>query len=148
MSAFDSRCMNKHFWRHYVEMVVAMGVGMAVLGPLVMLIADAAGWSYLLGRTEPMALSMAAEMSAGMAAWMRFRGHTWRPILEMCAAMFAPFLFLFVPYWLDWFGPTVLMIVGHVLMLPAMLVVMMRRVDEYGTHRHHSKAQARHEPVS
>ena len=41
------------------------------------------GTSYLL---------MAIDMSVGMAAWMRLRGHGWASTLEMCAAMFVPAL--------------------------------------------------------
>jgi hypothetical protein len=128
--------MNKSFWRHFVEMVIAMGVGMAVLGPQWMMATDALGWSSLFRRTEPMALAMATEMSIGMAAWMRFRRHGWAPILEMCAAMFVPFLLLFIPYRLGAVGPTTVMIAGHVLMLPAMALAMLHRLDEYAGHRH------------
>src|SRR5262245_49606318 len=73
--------------RHYVEMVLAMTAGMLVLGMardlvgLAVPMAEHPGASYLL---------MATDMSIGMAAWMRFRGHGWAGTLEMCAAMYVP----------------------------------------------------------
>ena len=66
------------FTLHYVEMIVAMFVGMFALAPL---------WSWLVpgvnDRADVSAMVMATNMSIGMAAWMRFRGrgatrrHSW-----------------------------------------------------------------------
>ncbi len=42
---------------------------------------------------------MAIDMSIGMAAWMRFRRHSWGGTFEMCAAMFVPLTFC------PWYGP-------------------------------------------
>lgn len=127
--------MRRPFIRHYLEMLAAMMAGMLVLGPLGMIAAGSLGWSQAFERTEPMALAMATEMSVGMVAWMRFRGHGWGPALEMCLAMFVPFLVLFVPYWLGVIGEGAVMVLGHVLMLPAMALVMLRRPEEYGGQR-------------
>src|SRR3954449_772086 len=63
----------RHFVLHYVEMVVAMLVGMFVLGPVESLV-----WPSLTARADVGALVMATNMSLGMGAWMRFRGHSWR----------------------------------------------------------------------
>jgi hypothetical protein len=135
MTSARTTVTNRYFWRHYLEMVLAMGAGMAVLGSLRMLAADALGWSAWFERLEPMALAMATEMAVGMAVWMRYRRHRWTPILEMSAAMFAPFLLLFLPYWAGVLGAGGVMVAGHVLMLPAMALVMLRRPEEY-TPRH------------
>jgi hypothetical protein len=90
-----------------------------------------------------MAVAMATEMSVGMAVWMRYRRHRWAPILEMCAAMYAAFLILFLPYWAGVLGAGGVMVGGHVLMLPAMALVMLRRAEEYaGRHRHTGRAAA------
>ncbi len=83
-----------HFVRHYLEMVVAMLVGMFALGPL-----EDAVWPALFARTDVGVLVMATNMSIGMGAWMRFRGHSWRGIAEMSAAMYLPFVVLLLPYW-------------------------------------------------
>lgn len=119
--------VNRQFWRHYLQMLAAMVVAMMILEPLRMVVVDALGWSGAFDRVEPLALAMAAEMSVGMVAWMRFRGHGWQPTLEMCAAMFVPFLVLFVPYWAGVLGADAVMVGGHVLMLPAMALVLLRR---------------------
>ncbi|MET9227574.1 hypothetical protein [Lentzea sp. NPDC003310] len=106
--------------RHGVEMLVAMLVGMALLGPL---------WTP--ERVELAALWMAVSMSVPMALWMRYRGHG--RIVEMCAAMFVPYLVLLVPYWAGWVDGAMVEMGGHVLMLPAMAFVLIRYRDEHGT---------------
>jgi hypothetical protein len=121
-----------HFARHYAEMVIAMLAGMAVLcGGLTVLAGD--GWKsdapalYLLW--------MAFTMSVPMVAWMRHRGHGWRPAGEMTASMFVPTLAAIA---LLRAGTTddldTLMAVQHVAMFPAMLVAMLLRLDEYTGH--------------
>jgi flagellar biosynthetic protein FliP len=74
---------------------------------------------------------MATNMSVGMAAWMRFRGHSWRGIAEMSGSMYLPFVVLLVPYWAGMVGEGALTTWGHVLMLPAMAAVMLLRPEEY-----------------
>ena len=115
-----------HFVRHYLEMVVAMLAGMLVLGPL-----EGVVWPALTARPDVGVLVMATNMSIGMGAWMRFRGHSWRGIAEMSAAMYVPFAVLLVPFWAGAIGEHALMTWGHVLMLPAMALVMLLRPAEY-----------------
>jgi hypothetical protein len=130
--------MIRPFLRHHLQMLAAMVVGMLVLEPVRMVAADALGWSGFFARTEPLALAMATGMSLGMIAWIRYRGHRWRVMLEMCLAMFVPFLALFVPLWAGAMSGDVVVVVGHVLMLPAMALVMLRRPNEYGRRADHS----------
>jgi len=124
------------FVGHYVEMVIAMALGMA-LDPL---------WSLaipgIFDRPDVHTMVMATDMAIVMALWMRIRRHSWRHIGEMCAAMYAPFVVLLGPYWLGAISADALMMVGHTLMFPAMLVPMiLRRRDYYGHHhRHHHAA--------
>ena len=115
-----------HFVRHYLEMVVAMLAGMYALGGLEGLVAPS-----LTARADVAAMVMATNMSLGMAAWMRFRGHSWRGIAEMSASMYLPFVVLLVPYWAGLAGEGVLMTWGHLLMLPAMAIAMLLRPAEY-----------------
>src|SRR5512140_195499 len=74
------------FARHFIEMCVAMCVGVA-LANVVIGVADA-----ITGRDLPEQLPalsllvLAVFITLPMVAWMRFRGMAWRPILEMCAA--------------------------------------------------------------
>jgi hypothetical protein len=116
---------------HYLEMVVAMAVGMVALHPVWTLLFDAFGWSGVLDRPEPMALVMATNMTIAMTAWMRFRGHGWRPCAEMGAAMYLPFVVLFVPMWAGLISSGGMLLWGHVLMLFAMAGAMAIRPHEY-----------------
>jgi flagellar biosynthetic protein FliP len=117
---------NLKFLGHFVEMVVAMVVGMAALGPLWTLM-----WPDLPSSPAAHTMVMATDMAIGMALWMRLRGHGWRGIAEMSAAMYVPFLLLLGPYALGMISGAALMLGGHVLMLPAMLLAMLRHRHEY-----------------
>jgi hypothetical protein len=119
------------FALHYVEMIIAMFVGMFALGFL----QSAVGLGISHDRYPDLGyLVMAFNMSVGMAAWMRFRGHAWRPTLEMCAATFAPAVPLFPLLWLDVIDGGTLMILAHIAMFPLMLGVMLLRRAEYTHH--------------
>ena len=115
-----------HLVRHYLEMVVAMVVGMVVLGPVWQLV-----WPGLSGHVAADALVMATDMAIGMGGWMRFRGHSWSAIGVMSAAMYLPFLVLLVPFAAGAITGGALMAGGHVLMLPAMALAMTWRRHEY-----------------
>ena len=124
------RTRSTHSWRrlarHYLEMVVAMMLGMLVLGALRDVVgltvpfAEHPGTSYVL---------MATDMALAMAAWMRFRRHGWGGTLEMCAAMYVPALLLPL-VWAGAMGAMTFMVLAHVLMLVAMLAVIVRRRHE------------------
>ncbi|MGY1630534.1 hypothetical protein ACI784_02325 [Geodermatophilus sp. SYSU D01186] len=115
-----------HVIRHYLEMVVAMIVGMVALGPVVGMLWP--GWD---DRVDVHAMVMATTMAIGMGAWMRFRGHSWRAITEMSAAMYVPFAVLLFPYWAGAVSGDLLFTAGHLLMLPAMALAMLLRPSEY-----------------
>jgi hypothetical protein len=109
-------------------MIIAMFVGMFVLGFL----RSAVGIGFSHGRYPELGyLMMAFDMSVGMAVWMRFRGHAWRPTLEMCAAMFIPVVPLFPLLWLGVIDGGGLMMLAHVAMFPLMLGAMLLRRSEY-----------------
>lgn len=130
---------DKHFLRHYLEMVVAMFAGMVVLGvpaeaglQLVGTSADALGdsapWLVLLG--------MATIMTIPMVALMRWRGHGWRPCWEMAASMFLPTFAAIALMEAGALEYMQAMTLEHVVMLPAMLAAMLLRPDEYTCHAH------------
>nr|CEL20985.1 hypothetical protein [Kibdelosporangium sp. MJ126-NF4]CTQ95501.1 hypothetical protein [Kibdelosporangium sp. MJ126-NF4] len=125
---------NRQFARHYAEMIVAMLAGMLLFDPVWTI---AFGWWSALDRPDVSALVMATNMTVGMSIWMRVRGHGLAPIAEMGAAMYVPFLVLLGPYWAGALSADALMIGGHVLMLPAMLIAMLARRAEYTVHHHH-----------
>ncbi|HEY7075702.1 MAG TPA: hypothetical protein VH418_10045 [Solirubrobacteraceae bacterium] len=118
--------ITRHFVRHYVEMVVAMFAGMAVLGIPVMPLID--------GRPELHLLGMAAIMTAPMVAWMRYRGHGWLPCWEMSASMFLPTFAAIALMSAGVIGFGAAMLLEHVAMLPAMFAVMLLRPAEYSHH--------------
>src|SRR4051812_43823323 len=123
---------SKHFLRHYAEMVVAMFLGMAVLGYPVDWVMSRLGATS----NEFMFLEMAATMTVPMVAWMIYRGHGWRANAEMSASMFVPTFAVtgaLATGLLTDIG--VLMIIEHVAMLLAMAGAMLLRPAEY-THHH------------
>jgi hypothetical protein len=119
------------FLRHYLEMVAAMVVGMVVLGAAVRGVLALAGLAFPAQHPELAALEMAFDMSVGMIAWMRHRGHRWASTLEMAGTMFAPALALFPLLWLGVIAGDDLLILEHLAMLPLMYLVMLRRRAEY-----------------
>jgi hypothetical protein len=127
----EHRLSAKKFALHFVEMVVAMAVGMVALHPVWTFVLDAVGAAGLMHNPYSGALIMATNMTVAMSAWMKVRGHRWRPIVEMGAAMYAPFLVLFVPLALGLIDKGALMLWGHLLMLPAMAAAMLLRPHEY-----------------
>ena len=123
----------KHFLRHYGEMVLAMFLGMAVLG----LPADWAMRSVGADSDAFMFLGMATTMTVPMVGWMIYRGHGWRANTEMSASMFVPtfaIIGLLTTGLLTDIG--VLMAAEHIVMLLAMAGVMLLRPDEYIRHHH------------
>jgi hypothetical protein len=78
------------FTLHFAEMVLAMGLGMAIFGPVKSALVDQ-GYPALLDRTSlDYQVWMNLFMIAPMVLWMRVRGCTWRHGLEMSVAMVVP----------------------------------------------------------
>jgi peptidoglycan/LPS O-acetylase OafA/YrhL len=129
----------RRFFLHYLEMLAVMMVSMAVLGGAVWGIFAIFGHSNLRHYGDVRALVMTINMTIGMTIWMRIRGHGWASTAEMDGAMVLPFVLLIGPYWAGVVSAGVFIGVMHLLMLPFMLVVMLRRYDEYaGRHRGHA----------
>ncbi|MEK8105397.1 hypothetical protein NKG94_09880 [Micromonospora sp. M12] len=125
---------------HLAEMALAMVAGMLLLGPLWDAAGAALGLIGTLGRPDVAALVMATNMTVGMTVWMRYRAHHWRGVVEMAAAMYVPFLLLLVPWWAGLLDADVLMLGGHLLMVPAMVLVAVR-------HRHETPVPVRRHPA-
>ena len=127
----------RHFLRHYGEMVLAMFLGMAILGFPVDRAMSAAGADS----DAFMFLGMATTMTVPMVGWMLYRGHGWRANAEMSASMFVPtFAVIGVLTTGILTDIGVLMLVEHVAMLLAMAGVMLLRPDEYAHHHDHAVA--------
>ena len=137
------RGVTRHFVRHYIEMVIAMIVGMVALGAAVSMIFALLGHSSLLHFAGLRAFLMTTYMTVGMSLWMRYRGHSWARIGEMATAMYAPLIVLIIPFWSGLLSAGALLVATHVLMLPAMFVVMLMQRSEYSQdHRQHARHQA------
>jgi hypothetical protein len=128
------------FFKHYLEMVIAMFAGMFLLGAPLALLLGAAGvdvGALQEDAPELALLGMAFTMTVPMVAWMRYRGHGWAPSWEMAASMFVPTFAAIALYRggviSDSHG---LMMLQHVAMFPAMLVAMLLRRGEYSGHHH------------
>lgn len=120
------------FAGHYLEMVVAMLVGMAALGVCSALLVD------LPDRTWIELIEMAVWMTVPMTAWMRWRGHRWRICVEMAVVMNIPSAIALVAFATGVVTDDHALLMGeHIAMFPAMLVAMLLRVDEYTGHQHH-----------
>jgi hypothetical protein len=135
----------RRFVRHYAEMVIAMFLGMAVLGVPAGWAMSAVGTSWsALHHDAPalMLFGMAVTMTVPMVGWMRYRGHGRRASTEMSASMFVP---TFAVVALLWAGLVedvgVLLVIEHVAMLASMLAAMLLRPAEY-THGHGQRVAA------
>ncbi len=117
------------FIGHFLEMVVAMMVGMVPLGLIYMTLEAAIP---ILEEPAVIILLMDTFMTVPMVAWMWHRGHTWRQAAEMSASMLVPgTTFLALGMW----GP------GHIAMVLGMLGLMLYRRDEYLDGRCHGQCQ-------
>ena len=129
----------RHFFHHYLEMIAVMVVSMMALSGLFWGILGILGHGDLRHLLGVRAFVMTINMAIGMTVWMRFRRHGWATTLEMDAAMILPFVLLIGPYWAGMLSGGALMGVEHLLMLPFMYIVMLRRYDEYAqAHQAHS----------
>jgi hypothetical protein len=137
----EHRHRARHFVLHLVEMIVAMLIGMAALGAvwrLILAACDVDASNFRLRHVAVVALVMAFDMTVSMVWWMRHRGHNWARGGEMAGAMFVPTLLLIGLLQLGAVAGDSLIGLQHALMLPAMLLVMFWRLDEY------TRAHARH----
>lgn len=124
------------FALHYLEMIAAMFAGMLIFGLLESGLLAVAGLSYpALDDPVGSTTTMTLYMTAGMAIWMRIRGHGLPGILEMSGAMVLPGAVLVPLLWTDLISGDAAMAVLHSAMFPLMFAVMLRRRDEYaGSH--------------
>jgi hypothetical protein len=133
----------RHFIRHYVEMLVAMFLGMAVLGTPALLALGTAGVSSAELRSDAPALlllGMGITMTVPMVAWMRHRGHGWPASNEMAASMLIPTAGVIGLLGTGLVGDVgTLLAIEHVVMLPSMLVAMLLRREEYSHGAHHDR---------
>jgi hypothetical protein len=121
-------------------MTAAMLLGMCVLGMAfrgIHLAVFGSGFDKAWhDHTELAVFAMTFNMTLPMVLWMRHRGHSWERGGEMAAAMFVLALALLALFWLGTISAHVVLPMEMALMIPAMILMMLYRVDEYTGHRH------------
>ena len=78
------------FWRHFLEMLGAMGIGMFASAAIFLSIVQVTWDEALIQYPVQSLLVMAVSMTVPMLAWMRHRRHDWKRSGEMGAAMVVP----------------------------------------------------------
>ena len=125
------------FVLHYLEMCVPMCLGFAVGDAVYFWAAEGFGYSEPFAELPTLSvLVVTTTMTAPMTGWMLFRGMGRRLSAEMSAAMPVLAVALLALGWLSVLAREDLALLEHGLMMPAMLVPMLFRLDVYaGGHR-------------
>ena len=90
------------FWRHFLQMLSVMMVGMFVGGAVLVTIVGAKTWDEVTTQYGTQALLvMAVGMTVPMTAWMLYRGMGRKNAYEMAAVMVLPVVPLLCLYWFD-----------------------------------------------
>jgi hypothetical protein len=90
------------FWRHFLEMLASMAVGMITAGAIFVSVTGLKTWAEVTVQYPTQALLvMTAGMSIPMVAWMLYRGMGRRNAFEMAAAMVLPVLPFLCLVWFD-----------------------------------------------
>jgi len=119
------------FARHFGEMVLAMFLGMGVLGGLAELIFAASGSGLSEQSVGLRVMLMGLYMTVPMVVWMSYRGHAGSRNLEMAASMLVPSVVVAVAAWAGTLEAGAAMGIQHGIMIPAMLAVMVWRYPDY-----------------
>ena len=131
-SPISRRRQTAFFLRHYLEMCAPMCVGFAVGDLVYFWVARRFGYSHPFRELPELSvLVVTFTMTAPMAAWMLFRGMSRRATAEMSAVMPVLALVLLALGWLAIVPKADLALTEHGLMMPAMLVPMLLRLDLY-----------------
>jgi hypothetical protein len=127
------------FVLHYFEMCAPMCIGFAIGDLIYFWAAGKFGYSHPFKDLPDLSvLVVTFTMTAPMVAWMGYRGMARRPIFEMAAVMPVIGAALLILGWLSLLPRGDLALWEHGLMMPAMLVPMLFRLELYTTrHSHH-----------
>ena len=121
----------RHFLRHLGEMMLAMFLGMAVLGGVAEGLFAIAGSSLTETPAAFHASLMAFNMTVPMVAWMARRGHPAARSAEMAGAMIVPTAAAIALDVVGAIGPDAVLALQHAVMIPAMVAVMLWRREHY-----------------
>jgi hypothetical protein len=127
----SARSPRRAFLLHLVEMLLAMALGMFVLGGAIEGVLRLLGTSLSHAPAAVSAAVMTFDMTLPMVWWMHRRGHPARHSVEMAASMVVPSAVAVALYWAGLIGSETVMVLEHQLMIPAMVGVMLWRYDHY-----------------
>jgi hypothetical protein len=134
-----------YFIWHFLEMCLAMCIGGIPLIVLFFVGAAKIGYPDLLEQSPELSvLVVGFILSLPMTAWMRYRGHEWRPTLEMASTTIILAILLVGLGWLGILARDSLFEWLTRFACPAMLIPMLFRLDLYtghhAGHQHHAHA--------
>jgi flagellar biosynthetic protein FliP len=134
----DHRGRLSPFWRHFLEMLAAMTVGMIATGAIFLSLVGLKTWDEVTTQYPTQALlAMAAGMTIPMVAWMLYRGMGRRNSYEMAAAMVIPVIPFLCLVWFDVTESA--QCAGYCAStIVAMLVLMHYRREQYSNHSMHA----------
>jgi hypothetical protein len=122
----------RHFVLHFLEMCAPMCVGFAVGDLIYFLVAGLFGYSAPFRELPELSVVVVTfSITAPMVAWMRFRGMSRRSAAEMSAPMVVLAVVLLASGWLGFVLKSDMALLEHGLMMPAMLIPMLFRLDLY-----------------
>jgi hypothetical protein len=130
-TATAARSPRRIFLLHLGEMLVAMALGMVVLGGALEGVLRLLGTSLTGAPAAVSAAVMTIDMTLPMAWWMHQRGHPVRHNVEMAASMVVPSAIVVALHWFGLIGSGAVLALQHQLMIPAMVGVMLWRYDHY-----------------
>lgn len=137
-----------NFARHFLEMCISMCAGGAILSLIVFGIPTLVGAPALREQFPELGLILLAILlTLPMAAWMRFRGMQWRPIVEMSAVPPGLAILLIGLVWAEFVPESTLQITFSRfcgIACAGMFVVMLPRLDLYTGRSGHHTAHGEH----
>jgi hypothetical protein len=129
------------FVLHYFEMCIPMCIGFAVGDAIYFAVARSFGYSDPFSELPVLSVFVVTfAMTAPMTAWMAYRGMPDRAVVEMSAVMPVLAAALLVLGGIGAIPMDNLALIEHGLMMPAMLVPMVFRLDLYTGRMHHASA--------
>jgi hypothetical protein len=129
------------FVLHYFEMCIPMCIGFAVGDAIYFAVARSFGYSDPFSELPVLSVFVVTfAMTAPMTAWMAYRGMPDRAVVEMSAVMPVLAAALLVLGGIGAIPMDDLALIEHGLMMPAMLVPMVFRLDLYAGRMHHASA--------
>ena len=132
-----------YFLWHFLEMCLTMCIGGITLNVLFFLAAAQVGYRDLVERSPELSLlAIGINLAVPMVLWMRFRGHQWRPTLEMASTSIILPILLIGAAWLGIIPESSRLILLKIFACPVMLIPMLFRLDLYILHHESHQHQA------